>query len=336
MRVNKHVYASLATGIYITLCIATFDALYDSAQIMSVALVGLFGWLYGSRIGLLLIVPIILLNTVVFLFVSDDIHDILLTYNLAGIIPAIAITLVTGFIHDSNEKLERTKASLSDRVKEATAELEQFTQQLIQRDEEERIRIGRDLHDGVGQWLTGMLLQSESLSLKLKEVEHSETALAEKMTERIRTSMQVIRKLSRSQLPIQPSQMSIETALEEMAAYFKEISSAKISLKRSGNSRDLPIDTIQHLYRIAQEAIHCAIYECRASLMEVTFTAWENTWRMAITATKLRSPDHAPTCLSSSVMKYRVKLIGGILTGKPLPEGGFHLECASDDTEKHA
>ncbi|MCK4564191.1 MAG: histidine kinase dimerization/phosphoacceptor domain-containing protein, partial [Verrucomicrobia bacterium] len=186
---NKHVFMGVVIGIYTALFIATFDRWPNSVLISTVALIGLFGWFYGTRIGLLSIVPFILLNTAILFLVSGDPYDILLTYNPTGIILSMVTVLSAGFMRESQNKLNQLEASLSKRVDDATAELGKLTRQLIDYDENERITMGQDLHDGVGQYLTGMLLHSEALSFKLREAQHSEADLAERMTQRIRNSM---------------------------------------------------------------------------------------------------------------------------------------------------
>ena len=116
-----------------------------------------------------------------------------------------------------------------------------------------------------------------------------------------------------------------------MAAYFHEISNAKVSVTCSGSSAVLPIETIQHLYRIAQEAIHCAIHECAAKGLEIGFHAEPLGWMLRISATEVRTTEQPPACLNSQAMKYRAKAIGGNLSGKPLPNGGFEMTCTSKE-----
>ncbi len=320
----------VATGAYVATCIATFDACYDSALILSLALTGLLGWLYGTRTGLLAIVPLILLNTAILFLVSGKPEDLLLTCNPTGIILSVAFVLATGYMRESQKKLDQLHANLSNRMTEATDERDNLIQQLIERDESERIRIGQDLHDGVGQYLTGMLLYSEALSLKLSEASHPQTALAEKMTKRIRESMQLVRQLSRSQLPLYLAKTTLEVAVEEMVAYFREVSSAKFNLEHTGNSQDLPAGIAQHLYRITHETIFCAIQKCKAMEVDIRLVARTHNCTINIVAAKMPAPPPLPLSgLLSKVTEYRAKAIGGKLTLTTPPEGGFRLECST-------
>ena len=329
MGMNKHVFMGVVIGIYTALFIATFDRWHDSALISTVALIGLLGWFYGTRIGLLSIAPFILLNTAILFLVSGDLYDILRTYNPTGIILSMVRVVVTGYLHDSRKELKRLKAGLSDRIDDATDELDKLTRQLVDYDEKERITMGQNLHDGVGQYLTGMLLHSEALSSKLREAQHPEADLSERMTQRIRKSMRIIRQLSRSQLPIQLTETTLGDALEEMTSYFSEISALNFRLEHTGNTMDLPVATAQHLYRIAHETICCAIYKYQAKNMEIRLVVREDYCRMKIEATKTTQPPPPLSDLIGKAVKYRVKAIGGKLAIATPSEGGFRLECST-------
>lgn len=327
MRFNRHVFAASALVIYLIAFVPAFRVLPDSIQISSLILMGCISWLYGKRIGLCFSVLVILLNMSLLFAITDLAGEIIQTYYPTGTLISITLALTAGHIHDSNARLQHTRSVLADQVTVATREVENMTRHLIEQDEKERIRIGQDIHDGVGQYLTGMMLHSETLTDSLKQIHHPEAPLAGLMTQRIRRSMDILRKLSRSQLPIQPEQTSLESAVEEMVDYFNEISSAEVSLRIKGKQWNVRNEHVRHLYRIAQEALHCAIYECRARQLNILIDAHVNCCRIRVEASELRSADHVPRCLDSHVLKYRAQAIGAQLSGGQLPATGFYFEC---------
>ncbi len=326
---NKHIFLALIVSVYAVAFIATFDKLHASIVISSIALTGLCGWFYGIRIGLFSIIPVVLLNTAILYLVSGEPCDILPTYNPVGIIIAMIAVVAAGSMRESQDKLNRLRNTLASRVDEATAELDKLAQQLIENDEQERIRIGQDLHDGVGQYLTCMLLHSEALSLRLREAGRVEADLAEWMTRRVQNNIQTVRQLSRSLLPIQFTETNLETALDEMVAYFNDVSSAKIKLNCRGNSTDIPIPTAQHLYRITHEAVCQAIYKHKATSMDIKLITGKSNCRTRI---KGRIPQQAfcSPDLISEVMKFRIKAIGGKQTCVALAKSGFRMKCSAD------
>lgn len=315
-------------AVYTIAFIATFDVLYDSVQISSIALIGLCGWFYGTRSGLFSIVLFILLNTAVLYLVSGKPYDIMLTYNPIGIILSMIIAISTGLLKESCDKLDALQSSLESRIDEATAELGKLTQELIENDERERIQIGQDLHDGVGQYLTSMLLHCEALGSSLRQAERVEADLAEWMTRRVHKNIQTVRQLSRSLLPIRFPETDLEAAMGEMVAYFSDISTVNVRLKCNGNSADIPTSTAQHLYRIMQEAIERAIYMHKAKTIDAKLISRKHNCKIMLTGSRTAQPP--PSDLVSEVMKYRIRAIGGKQDFTTLAKGRFRLECAID------
>jgi len=329
VRFNKHVFLGLAVAVYAVAFVATFDTMRDSVQISAIVLIGLFGWFYGTRIGLLSIIPFILLNTAILCLVSGKSYDILLTYNPLGILLGIIAVWATGSLKKSQDQLNETKASLAERIDKATAELDDLARKLIENDEQEQIQIGQDLHDGVGQYLTGMLLHSEALSLQLREADRVEADLAEWMTRRVQKNIQIVRQLSRALLPIEFTQMSLESALDEMIAYFGHVSTANIELESTGDSTDIPSPMAQHLYRIAHEATNRAIHKHKATNIMIRLAIGEHHCWLEIEGSKIAPNTIPPPKPVSEVMKYRIRAIGGKQTFSTRPEGGFVLECSA-------
>jgi signal transduction histidine kinase len=332
VRLTKHLTLLLIVIIYATVFAVTFDNY--SVQVFSIALIGLCGWFYGIRTGLASIPFFILLNTAILYTVSGKLYDILLTYDPIAIIFAMILTIATGAIRESQDKLNELQKSLHFRINEATSELDILTKQLIETDERERIRIGQDLHDGIGQYLTGMLLHSEALSYKLRAANRMESDLAERMTHRINHSMQIIRKLSRSQLPINFTEISLETALNELMSYFSEISGTKFRAKYEGDSNNLPMLTAQHLHRIFHEIIYNSIYTCKAKGINVLLTTRNQSWKLDIEASSNIHQESLLSELISMVIDYRNREINGNLSFTSLPAGEFHLAYAGKFEEK--
>ena len=336
MVLNKHVFLALTTAAYAAVVIVTFDALYDSAGIPYIALVGLCGWFYGIRAGLFATIPYTLLNAALVFFVSSHPRDVLLACNPVGILVAMSIGGATGALKDSCDKLDTLRSSLTLRVIEATSKLDKLTRQLIENDEQERIQIGQDLHDGVGQYLTGMLLHSEAMSLSLNEAGRSESGLAEWMTRRVQKNIQAVRQLSRSLLPIQFSETNLETALSEMVAFFSEFSSVDINLTCQGNSTHIPIPTAQHLHRITHEALYRAIFKHKVTVVDITLITGQGNCRTIVNGSGAPRYIHPFTDLISKVMKYRIESVGGNQIFTVLANDGFRLECSVSFKEESA
>ncbi|MEN7972951.1 MAG: histidine kinase [Verrucomicrobiota bacterium] len=329
MKFSKHVILAFVAIAYSAMFTITFDAWNNSTMILSIVLAGLCGWFYGNRTGLLLIIPIILLNTALMYFTSSDPIDIQEINNPIGIILGTIVVISTSSLKKSFEKVEALKSSASLQVGETTSELDKIARQLIEKDEQERIQMGQDLHDGVGQYLTSMLLHSEALSLSLKAENRSEAGLAERMTWRIQNNIQTVRQLSRSLLPIQFTETDLETAMNEMASYFDDISSANIQLRCQGDSSLISILTAQHLYRIAQEVIYMAVCRHVVSNLDIKLNVGKQNCRLNVKSSGTIEHPLPPTGFISEIMKYRIRAIDGKLAFTNTTKGGFRLDCTA-------
>jgi signal transduction histidine kinase len=133
----------------------------------------------------------------------------------------------------------------------------------IQRDITERKRvakelrrIGTNLHDGVGQELTGLLMIADTLSVALTRVPRPEAKIAEKIKAGLQRALNQVRALSRGMNPVDVDARGVMTALSEMSIQLQELTGIRCSFQC-----DQPVllrdnKTATQLFRIAQEAAH--------------------------------------------------------------------------------
>jgi signal transduction histidine kinase len=324
LMLNKHAIMVGVVVTYATAFILTFDKLYDSIQISSIGLIGLFVWFYGMRAGFVSLLGFILLNTLILWQVSGKPEDILLTYNPLAILLCLVVIILTGSMKKSADRLIRLRNSLSQRVEEETRELANRVQQLVEYDEAERVRIGQDLHDGIGQLLTGMLLHSEALSEKLITLKRPEAEAAGLIRDDILNDIRLIRKLSRSLLPIHLNQYGLDAALEELTDYFTESTATPFELDiASSADRRLSHSTALHLYRIIQESVSCIVEKIRPEDIRIAIDFIHGECTLDI---ECNGPKAIPekACMSK-VLEYRVRAIQGTFSIEQTLSKGFRL-----------
>jgi len=277
--------------------------------------------------GLLALGFFTIFNLTALFFRSGQVPSILWTsYPIGG---GLALTMIFSaqWMRRSQNQLNQLRSTLEDHVNEATAELDALVKRFIEKDEQERIQIGQNIHDGVGQYLTGMLLQSEVLAQRLKTANHSETLLAERMIQRINNCMQTIRNLSRSQIPIQFLEIPLSTALEEMVSYLNAVTSASLHLNLIGSSRSIPAELAQHLFRIAHETITSAIHTYKARIVDIQLTTQANCCTISIEVSQMPHQRSDFSFPISKIVKYRAQTTGGKLKLSTPPGADFCLEC---------
>lgn len=145
--------------------------------------------------------------------------------------------------------------------------------------EDERQRIAKDLHDGVGQQMTALKLQYNTIKSKLggehdKELDEIGTLLAETGRE--------IRSVSHQMMPRALMELGLIPALEDMLS--KSLSSTGIGyhFESLGKKVDLEKQTEVGLYRIAQELVNNVIKHAKAKHIEVQILFRPNALIMTI------------------------------------------------------
>lgn len=320
-------------AVYTVAFISTFDQ-HCNVQISSIALICLGGWFYGIRAGLAAVPFFIILNTAILWHVSGKPHDILLTYNPLGIILGIIGALVMGAIKESVDELTVLRRALTRHVNDETEELSARVQQLINNDENNRIRIGQDLHDGIGQLLTGMLLHSEALAGQLNKLNRPEAKMAEQIREHCQNDLLLVRKLARAFLPNHLNHSGFEAAVHEMIDYFEQSSATHFHLNISEHNAALPRTISLHLYRIIQEALCYLLEYTQPRRVEIALIAAGSENTLSIHAQEPATMPSPESHYISKVMKYRADSIKGSLSAEKRSDTGIRLTCSWSKEEE--
>ncbi|OIN60737.1 ATP-binding protein [Arsenicibacter rosenii] len=162
---------------------------------------------------------------------------------------------------DTNQQLIDTQAELI-RTTEEKYELQRTEDRvrsaaLLEGQEEERRRFARELHDGIGQMLTGLKLHAESL----KRVQIDDDKLRKRfdeLCELIQETIRTTRQVSYNLMPSVLGDFGLSAALQLLAEQTAHIAGRTITFEGSPVDRLPPAIEIG-LYRIAQEALNNAI-----------------------------------------------------------------------------
>jgi two-component system, NarL family, sensor histidine kinase UhpB len=116
--------------------------------------------------------------------------------------------------------------------------------------EAERVGIARDLHDEVGQLLTGVLLQLNAIGETV--VHRSEL---DEARESVRRALDEVRRISSELRPEMLEQLGLVSALTELATTFERVSGIRVEHDFDPSVPKLPPETELAVYRIAQESL---------------------------------------------------------------------------------
>ncbi|XXF75047.1 sensor histidine kinase [Myxococcaceae bacterium GXIMD 01537] len=128
---------------------------------------------------------------------------------------------------------------------------------------EERNRLAREIHDGLGASLSSMIIQSEYI-LGLAQ----DGPLREEITELKATAEESIEELRRN-LRMMREDFELSQGLEDYAKTFGERTKLNVEFTRSGVTRNLPPDSQLALFRILQESLSNALKHAEAKLVRV-------------------------------------------------------------------
>ncbi len=186
----------------------------------------------------------------------------------------------------------------------------------------EQRRIGQDLHDGLGQHLTGIAFLSKVLEQKLGEKSLPETADAAKIVKLVNEAIHKTRELARGLLPVMSDSRGLMSALQHWASEVEDLFQARCCFECEDPVLVHNADTANHLYRIAQEAVHNAIKHGKASSnIRITLSAGDAGGRLSIRDDGGGIPEVSlrHDGMGLHIMRYRAGMIGGVLE---LKQGG--------------
>jgi two-component system sensor histidine kinase UhpB len=207
---------------------------------------------------------------------------------------------VAALAHAFNEMLERLESERRESARRAL---------LVQ--EAERGRIARELHDEVGQTLTGVMLQIEGLAPGVPEELRDQL---DELRETARHGTQEVRRIARRLRPEALEDLGLHSALAALATSFSEHAGVAIDRRLE---RDLPLSQEEELviYRVAQEALTNVARHARATQVELRLERRNDHTTLVVRDNGRGLPPDAPSS-SHGIrgMRERAMLIGADLT----------------------
>src|SRR5579871_3428529 len=187
----------------------------------------------------------------------------------------------------------------------------------------ERQRLGQDLHDDLGQHLTGIAFMCKAQEKKLRESGIEDPAMA-KITEVVNEALAKIRDLSRGLLPCVPEAGDLISSLEKWAATAREHYRVSCSLECEQSFPRLNALATTHLYYIARECVVNAIKHGKAHAARICLLNSDRSGILNVEDDGMGLPKEkvADAGVGLHIMRSRAEVIGGTLSFQPnLPRG---------------
>jgi len=193
----------------------------------------------------------------------------------------------------------------------------------------EQRRIGQDLHDGLGQHLTGIAFLGKALEEQLVDRSLPEAVDAGKIVKLVNEGIHKTRQLAQGLLPVSADSLGLMSALQHWAGEVEDLFRISCRFECADPVLVHDVTATNHLYRIAQEAVHNAIRHGHAQNILLQLTEMNGRGILSIhddgTGFREADPDHRGMGLN--IMRYRASMIGGTLEITRGAERGTWVTC---------
>jgi len=211
------------------------------------------------------------------------------------------------------------------RIKE---ELRSASLKIFDAHEDERKRLARELHDGIGQSLLSVKLRLKMLESKAKEGLPAREESYSELISDISNSIDEIRAVARDLRPSFLENIDFVEALRWHAGKFEEQSGMQVHINTEG-LMDMNSKVKENIYRIYQEALSNAVKHSGAGAIEVHLKMKNATLSLEIKDNgegfDLSRTERSSDGIGLYTIKERVELLGGILRIKSSDKMGTYL-----------
>jgi signal transduction histidine kinase len=210
----------------------------------------------------------------------------------------------------------------SERLKESEDKLRRLAAHLISVREEERAHIAREIHDELGQVLTGIKMEVGWLAKRLKEPQLLEKT--DSMSRLIDSSVQTVRKIATGLRPEMLDDMGLIAAVAWQAKEFQKRTGIRCRTKLPPETKmDLEISTT--VFRIFQEILTNVARHSRATRVDIELELGAEALRLQVQDNGVGIPDadlNGRKSLGLLGMRERALLFGGEVSISGTPGQG--------------
>jgi signal transduction histidine kinase/ABC-type uncharacterized transport system substrate-binding protein len=191
----------------------------------------------------------------------------------------------------------------------------------------ERRKIGQDLHDGLGQDLTGIAFLAKALERKLLSKSAQEAGDISTISSLVKQSILKTKNLARGLCPNDAESENLPFMLEKLLLMTSETFGIKYSFKWNQSVLIADNLVITQLYYIAQEALHNSIQHGKADSISISLYSSNGKVILEIRDNGIGIPNDTQEGLGLQSMKYRAELIGAQLNIKKGIDEGTIVSC---------
>ena len=218
-------------------------------------------------------------------------------------------------------------AAMVRRLRERETEQVRLEREVLEITENERRRIGQDVHDSLGQRLTAAALSTNALAGALRSEAPALFEQAEKIGHELRDAITEARSISHGLAPVDLIDDGLMTALGRLAEDTSRVSNIRCIFECEPAVCVADPKIAGHLYRIAQEAVANALKHAAASEIRIGLECRNGSLLLEVEDDGEGLSDNAPPTggIGLQVMRYRARLIDALFEIGAAPAGGTRV-----------
>ncbi|HPU57230.1 MAG TPA: response regulator [Verrucomicrobiota bacterium] len=274
-------------------------------------------------------------------------HDYIMKDRLARLAPAVERELREAAMRREQKRCElelrRAHDELEMRVEKRTADLRaanlklqqvieerrRLENELLDIAENERRSIGFDLHDDLGQKLTGVSLMLKGLEQRLAHEGHPYVEEARRIRELVEQIVHHTHNLAHEFSALGATGDDLETMLKGLVDNVEKMFGIPCGLALKGDLSDLPPNTIVQFCKISQEAISNAVKHGKARRVSISLCQSGDKCTLTIknAGIPFSVPPEKKNRMGLRIMNYRANTVGATLDIRPNGKNGTVVTC---------
>lgn len=263
-------------------------------------------------------------------FKDRSTHEPQLAATVVGSIAILLATLLyilsrrTQLIEETvkrrTDELERTNLRLADEMDER----KRLQKEILETAAKEQYRVGRDLHDSLGQQLAGGVYLAKLLVRNLEKTGHAAAQGATEVHQLLKEAVSQVRRIAKGLAPVNLDEEGLPAALERLADTTRRIYNVECEIAIEGTPTLPNAQDAGHLFQIAQEAVTNAMRHGQATRIRIHLT--EHALTVQDNGHGFEQVAETAAGMGLRIMKHRATLLGAEIFWNS-DSNGTQIQC---------